>query len=164
MNLKLNDFQLFDSLLFSNKECSLPTKKRWEKFITKSYRSSNIVDIPIPHPPQTLAEYQFCHYVYWMCIWAGSFYSKPAIRYKWNETEMRPHVAAGCFACEYKWHPEDGRKRGSCPIAIYGNCTTSIGPCNIRSLENPYPKWFINLNPDAAYDIAHLEWGYNLYR
>lgn len=144
-NLKLNDFAVFDRLIFNSKQPDLSERRLWKSW-TANHLSKDKwnLDIPIDHFPRTITEYQFCHYVFWMAIWAEKLHSKPLTTYK-DGTLMT--VTAQCFACAYQ--KEEGIC--VCPIKVWQPCKCVYG--------SDYNKWRFLGNNDAAYRIAHLEWG-----
>lgn len=148
LTVNLNDFETFDRLLFNEDEMKLPEEERWKKF----WDGESVV-IPIPMRPDTVEEHQFCHYVYWMTIWAKKLIYKPPIMRRFGTgegSEEGMRSLARCFACAYKI-----KVRGKCPIAEF-DCRSSDSNCATK--PGPYNEWFDHASVLAAYNVAHLIW------
>lgn len=148
LTVKLNDFETFNRILFNEKEMKLPEKERWKKFYDGYF-----VTIPIPMKPVTIEEHQFCHYVYWMSIWANKLIYKPNIRRRFGtgkDSDEGMRIISKCFACAYRY-----RTPGNCPIADF-DCSYHN---NYVKKCRPYMRWIDYGDTSAAYDVAHLLWG-----
>lgn len=145
-DIKLNDFASFDRAIFNGTRPIMFTKRAWRSWATDHlgnfYRD---LVIPIDHFPNTIAEYQFCHYVLWMTIWAKDLSIKPVLTYK---DGVYMDISTRCFACEYM----KNKKRAVCPIVAWQQCR-----CTTKS-DSEYRKWSIRSDKRSAYRIAHLKW------
>lgn len=139
-NLKLNDFAFFDQLIFNNAQPDWRSRARYYY-----NENSKTIDIPIDHYPQTIAEYQFCHYVLWMTIYAEKLWYKPCPTY--NGGKCMP-IDSFCFACGYA----NDKHTGRCPIKIWQPV------CCCADVGSLYRTWVDFCSDETAYDIAHLEW------
>lgn len=152
LSVKLNDFETFERILFTAKEMKLPEKERWKKYYDSKKRT---VCIPIPMKPVTKEEHQFCHYVYWMTIWANELFYKPAIARKFGTGPKNEEILETlnhCFACTFK---DTQPFPQSCPIKFY-DCASFWASCE-GNTWGPYCAWK-NYGFDAAYAVAHLVW------
>lgn len=150
--IPLNDFSTFDRLLFNAEEMALPEKARWRKF----YNGMFTVSVPfLPKIPETVVEHQFCHYVYWMTIWACNLIHKPdGVSFVFGESSTHIGLCNLCFACQYTISKENRE----CPIERF-TCGFERG-CTDK--DSPYSKWAVTENHEEreklAYEIAHLKW------
>lgn len=140
--LKLNDFEGFDQFLFGDEE------HNWRYFLF-FVDGANCFCPPITCP-KTVAEYQLCHYAYWMTV----------AEYPWLKAEppilaINP-VQYGNYACEYT--DKTGEVCRDCPIIDekYGGltCTAPNHPLEkwLKSLENE------EMRRDHALECAKIEW------
>lgn len=167
LNVRLNDFASFDQVLFNAEGMALPEKERWKKFY---HDDKEAIFIPLPNMPTTISEYQFCHYIYWMTIWANELTYKPWIYFSFMGKVTKPVVASACFACEYVVQ-ERLEYTDYCPIKLY-RCV--LDKRCVENENSPYSEWIEatmhlqsysdlstakkdELNA-CTYAIAHLEW------
>lgn len=145
LTVNLNDFETFDRLLFNEDEMKLPEKERWKKFW-----DGETVVVPIPMYPDTIEEYQLCHYAYWMTI----------AEHPWLKTTppiLAPGpVRHGNYDCEYV--DRTGKACRGCPVIDekYGDLTCT-------SPNHPLEKWLKNINNEKmrrkyALEYAKTEW------
>lgn len=85
--LKLNDFETFDKLIDG---------------MVYYFYHDGIFNSPI-YEPKTLAEYQFCHYAYWMTIYSKDLADKPEINVSSDLAGIRGIRNYKCFACAVKY-------------------------------------------------------------
>lgn len=157
-DLKLNDFASFDRALFDEAELALSEQERWkDRFYDALTRT---LMLPIPSAPEIIEEFQLCHYIQWMSIWAHSVEKierKPR-RYYLEDHTPTP-VPFGCYACLYA-DEVYGSDEHICPIRVWRKCRC----CRIRG-DKPgraYVRWINSLDQEEArayaYEIAHYEW------
>lgn len=155
MELKLNDFDGFDCVLFDEDTIKLPEAERFKRFYDKD---RNTVLIPISHSPVSLEEHQFCHYVYWMTIGVEKLTEKPNIarRFEGHDTPMS-HIEQKCFACHYRNHAWPLPKH--CPIARFscGPYGSGFADCD-KGSGAFYYEWRHGHDPAMAFRLAHLLW------
>lgn len=152
-NLKLNDFETFDKLIFRG------NKPNWEKFYDPKYSAFYP---PIPNP-KTEVEFQLDHYALWMTIAHYGLTSKPQIfRRRGFRFRDALHARGRCYACSWHYH-----------IYNSASCTNPLYPCPLTSSDGDKscgPEWhkwchLCQVHPEsivhiqqAAYNIAHIEW------
>lgn len=134
LNVHLNDFASFDQVLFNSKDMKLPEKDRWKKFY---HDEKEAIYIPLPDMPTTIGEYQFCHYIYWMTIWANELAYKPWIYFSFMGKVTKPRIPCSCFACGYVTRSKL-EHTDYCPIKLYR--------CNgdekcVKNKKGAYKKW-----------------------
>lgn len=155
MELKLNDFEGFDRVLFNEDTAKLPETERFKRFYDED---RDTILIPISHSPISLEEHQFCHYVYWMTIGAAELGAKPSIARRFEGHDMpMSHIEQNCFACRYRDHTWPLPKH--CPIAMFscGPYGSGYADCDDWP-DAPYYEWRHTYDPAAAFQIAHLPW------
>lgn len=155
-NLKLNDFEAFDRLIFRGK------KPNWEKL----YDPKKFYFYPPIPRPKTEVEYQLDHYALWMTIGHYGLTRKPHI---FRRRGFRPHDAlqpAGqCYACSWHHHVYS---TGICSSPLYpcpltgANGRNTCGPewrkwNYLRGGHREHPERVIQIR-QAARDIAHIKW------
>lgn len=145
--LKLNDFEGFNKILFGDHEPD------WSKFYNKE------IDVFMPPigNPITLPEYQLDHYTMWMVISAFALIYKP--NYFFNNT--KPY--SRCYACEYKHHHRPPEYcRFTCPLdldgAYFGCGPLYIRYCGLTSGKNLDDPERVTLIKQTAEKIAKLKW------
>lgn len=167
LNVYLNDFTRFDQVLFNTEDMRFPEKERWKKFYHDDVEA---VYIPLPEMPTTISEYQFCHYIYWMTVWANDLTYKPWIYFSFMGKVTKTKVSFACFACEYV----DKNGLGCtdyCPIKLY-RCVRDE-KC-VENENGPYTEWVgVTMHRQSysdlsaakkdelnacTYAIAHLKW------
>lgn len=85
IHIHLNDFISFDNFLFGN----------WERDWTKFLDEDEYFISPIANPVN-IAQYQLCHYAYWMTIAENDFRVKPCI----ISASLNINTLM-CYACAY---------------------------------------------------------------
>lgn len=149
--LRLNDFDGFEQFLFTDVEMDLPAIERWCKYFGYGLKEGEPRFYQPIYEPETIEEFQLCHYAYWMVIYIYELDKKPNI---WNSAF---HNRTKCYAClyEYMWlaiHNISLIERCClCPIKVWRVC-----PCFIASSE--FKEWQCDGNPDRAKRIAMYEW------
>lgn len=131
-NLKLNDFEGFDKILFDDH------KPDWSKF----YDEKNDIFMPPIWRPMTLAQFQLDHYALWMVIYVFKLKEKP----KFHSSCAHPEL--GCYACSAR------------PNTIFDSCWDSC-PLDLESYYTcgeDFECWKGNKLPKYAYKIAHILW------
>lgn len=109
---KLNDFEAFKQLLFTDEEREVPYK--WNKFIRHPDGGDTPVrefdrhwHVAVPYAtPQTIVEHQINHFVLWGCITSTGVIEKPRTFYCYNTGEILDRPFCGCYACEYAGWPD----------------------------------------------------------
>lgn len=140
--LSLNDFETFNRFLFGEKEHD------WRCFLVFEDGASSFAP-PIMYP-DTIEEYQLCHYAYWMTI----------AEHPWLKTTppiLAPGpVRHGNYDCEYV--DRMGKACRGCPVIDekYGGLTCT-------SPNHPLEKWLENINNEKmrrkyALEYAKIEW------
>lgn len=150
LNVNLNDFASFDQVLFNGEDMKLPEKERWKKFY---HDDMEAIYIPLPDMPTTIAEYQFCHYIYWMTIWANELAYKPWIYFSFMGKITKPHIACACFACEYVVR-ERLEYTDYCPIKLY-RCAADK-KC-VENKNGPYAEWATTNLDTISYADFHID-------
>lgn len=136
--LKLNDFEGFDKILFGDH------KPDWSNF----YDEKNNIFMPPIKKPITLAENQLCHYALWMVISTFRLSKKPTF---YNSGRYWYIPLNRCYPCN--WHVRyDTSCKRTCPLVLdddYYGCGTAFD----RWKKSP-----IDAKAQAAKEIAKYQW------
>lgn len=153
LDLKLNDFDSFDRLIFRGRE------PNWSKLYNPK---TDTFYPPIPHPKSEV-ECQLDHYALWMVIAHHDLTGKPNLFRRRGFHPRNVLIPGGrCYACQYH---EDHYNNSSCGKPEY--------PCPLTSADGHSScglKWELWRNlcicspnegmprKKAAIDIAHIKW------
>lgn len=135
--LKLNDFEGFDKILFNDNEPD------WSKF----YDKDAVTFTPPIERPETLVEHQLNHYALWMVISTFRLPGKPHI----HTLSYRDIPFNRCYPCS--WHVKHGSScEQTCPLILdddYKGCGTAFD----KWKESP-----VDVKVQAAKEIAKYHW------
>lgn len=153
-DLRLNDFDGFERFLFTDAEMEMPEEERWRKYFGRGMKEGDPQFYQPIYYPETIEEFQCCHYAFWMVIFVYGLEEKPNI---WN-AERQPENR--CYACEYEEYiynvlisDHTGIVGCICPVKQWGYNATRCTQAN-----SAFSQWDRYHDRMTAKQIAMLKW------
>lgn len=160
-SLRLNDFESFEKLLFTETERMTPNFDRFAKFCEYHSTYPDLFHLFVPFiNPVTLVQYQINHYILWGVLAYTKADHKPYSYFTYNtKEEFYLNFYNDCWACKYSQFnkaPLEGYCN-KCPI--YKNEEEDY-ECEAKG--NPYWNWrnevVSSLKATYAEQCMYLEW------